>query len=106
MDSALSIRNDLAHRWYVLLVLTAVYVSNIADRYVISTLIEPIKAELRLSDSAIGFLTGSALALFYTGFGLPLGLLADRTKRRNRMLAICTAIWSTMTAACGLAGTF
>jgi predicted MFS family arabinose efflux permease len=106
MDSALSIRNDLAHRWYVLLVLTAVYVSNVADRYVISTLIEPIKAELHLSDSAIGFLTGTALALFYTILGLPLGALADRTLRRGRMLAICTAIWSVMTAACGLAASF
>jgi MFS family permease len=86
--------------------LTAVYVSNIADRYVISTLIEPIKGELHLSDSAVGFLTGTALAVFYTGLGLPLGALADRTTQRNRMLAICTAIWSAMTAACGLAGSF
>jgi len=93
-------------RWYILVVLTAVYVSNIADRYVISTLIEPIKAELRLSDSAIGFLTGTALAIFYTGLGLPLGALADRTPRRNRMIAICTGLWSAMTAACGLAGSF
>jgi predicted MFS family arabinose efflux permease len=93
-------------RWYVLAMLTAVYMSNIADRYVISTLIEPIKAELRISDSAIGFLTGTALALFYTGLGLPLGRLADRTLRRNRMLAVCTAIWSAMTAACGLAASF
>jgi MFS family permease len=97
---------DPIRRWYILAVLTAVYISNIADRYVISTLIEPIKAELRLSDSAIGFLTGTALALFYTGLGLPLGALADRTARRNRMLAVCTAIWSTMTAACALAGSF
>ena len=50
-------------RWYVLAMLTAVYMSNIADRYVISTLIEPIKAELRISDSAIGFLTASDLRL-------------------------------------------
>ncbi len=97
---------DSARRWYILVLLTLVYVSNIADRYVISTLIEPIKAELRLSDSAIGFLTGTALALFYTGFGLILGAMADRTPRRVRMLALCTAIWSVMTAACGLAGSF
>lgn len=93
-------------RWYVLALLTLVYVSNIADRYVISTLVEPIKSELRLSDTAVGFLTGTALALFYTGFGLPLGILADRTARRALMLAVCTAIWSAMTAVCGLAGSF
>ncbi len=97
---------DATRRWYVLVALTMVYVSNIADRYVIATLIEPIKSELHLSDAAVGFLTGTALALFYTGFGLPLGALADRTARRTRMLAICTAIWSAMTAVCGLAGSF
>jgi len=106
MDAAVSTRRDPARRWYVLAVLTAVYVSNVADRYVISTLIEPIKAELHLSDTAIGFLTGTALALFYTTLGLPLGSWADRTPRRGRMLAVCTAIWSLMTIACGLAASF
>lgn len=97
---------DAIRRWYIVFVLTLVYASNIADRYVVAALIEPIKAELRLSDSAIGFLTGTALAVFYTGCGLPLGALADRTRRRNKMLAACTAIWSAMTAACGLAASF
>jgi len=92
-------------RWYALAILTAVYVSNIASRFVISTLIEPIKAELHLSDTAIGFLTGTALAIFYTGMGIPLGLLADRVDRR-RLIAISIAAWSAMTAACGAAGTY
>jgi MFS family permease len=94
-----------AQRWYALAILTAVYVSNIADRYVISTLIEPIKAELQLSDTAIGFLTGTALAIFYTGMGLPLGLIADRTDRR-KLIALSIAVWSMMTAACGTASSF
>lgn len=92
-------------RWYALLMLTAVYVSNIADRYVISTLIEPIKAELQLSDTAIGFLTGTALAIFYTGMGIPLGMLADRMDRR-KLIAVSIAVWSAMTAACGAAMSF
>lgn len=92
-------------RWYTLAILTAVYISNIADRFVISTLLEPIKRELQLSDSAMGFLTGTALAIFYTGMGLPLGLLADRVNRRN-LLAVATFIWSIMTAACGAAQSF
>jgi MFS family permease len=87
-------------RWYVLAILTGVYVSNIADRYVISTLIEPIKADLHLSDTAIGFLTGTALAIFYTGMGIPLGLIADRLDRR-KLIALSIGIWSVMTAACG-----
>ena len=89
----------------MLAVLTAVYVSNIADRYVISTLIEPIRIELHLSDTAIGFLTGTALAIFYTGMGIPLGMIADRVDRR-KLIALSLAIWSIMTVACGLARNF
>ncbi len=96
---------DPIRRWYVLAVLTAVYISNIADRYVISTLIEPIRAELHLSDTAIGFLTGTALAIFYTAMGLPLGMIADRVDRR-KLIALSVAVWSIMTAACGLARNF
>jgi MFS family permease len=92
-------------RWYALGILTAVYVSNIADRYVIATLIEPIKSDLHLSDTAIGFLTGTALAIFYTGMGIPLGLIADRVDRR-KLIAISIGVWSVMTAACGLANNF
>jgi len=66
-----------------LVILTLVYALSIADRYVMSTLIEPIKAALHLSDSAIGFLTGVALAIFYVTAGLPLATLADRANRRT-----------------------
>ena len=89
-------------RWYVLAVLTVVYALNIADRFSISTLIEPIRQELRLSDSGIAFLTGVALALFYVTVGIPIAALADRKSRRN-ILAISLAIWSGMTALCGVA---
>jgi MFS family permease len=89
-------------RWYVLAILTLVYALNIADRFSISTLIEPIRQELHLSDSGIALLTGVALALFYVTVGIPVATLADRTSRRN-ILALSLAIWSGMTAVCGLA---
>lgn len=92
-------------RYWVLAVMTLVYVMNIADRFVLSTLIEPIKAEFQLSDSAVGFLTGVALALFYVTAGLPLGALADRVNRRN-MIAWALTIWSVFTALCGIAQNF
>ncbi len=92
----------VARRWYVLLVLTLVYALSIADRFVMSTLIEPIKADLGLSDSSIGFLTGSSLALFYVTAGLPLATLADRANRRN-MIALALGAWSVMTTLCGFA---
>ncbi|HEV2228840.1 MAG TPA: MFS transporter [Steroidobacteraceae bacterium] len=89
-------------RWYVLAVLTAVYAMNIADRFSIATLLEPIRRELHLSDSGIAFLTGFALALFYVTVGIPIAALADRGNRRN-ILAVSLALWSSMTALCGLA---
>src|SRR5207302_5159108 len=89
-------------RWYVLAILTVGYELNIEDRVSISTLIEPIRQELHLSDSGVAFLTGVALALFYVTIGIPIAALADRADRR-KILAIALAIWSGMTALCGLA---
>jgi predicted MFS family arabinose efflux permease len=92
-------------RWYVLFLLTCVYAINIADRYVVSTLIEPIKATFHLSDAAVGLLTGTAMAIFYVAAGMPLGALADRTNRK-RMIVVAVACWSALTMACGLATNF
>ena len=85
--------------------LTVVYALNIADRFSISTLIEPIRQELQLSDGGIAFLTGVALALFYVTVGIPVAALADRANRRN-ILAVALALWSGMTALCGLAQSY
>jgi predicted MFS family arabinose efflux permease len=92
-------------RWYVLFLMTLVYAINIADRFVVSTLIEPIKADFSLSDTEVGFLTGVVLAVFYVTAGIPLGVLADRVNRRN-LIAISITAWSAMTALCGLAQTY
>ena len=89
-------------RWYVLGVLTAVYALNIADRFSISTLIEPIRQELKLSDGGVAALTGVALGVFYVTIGIPVAAFADRANRRN-ILAVSLGLWSAMTAACGLA---
>src|ERR1700731_741801 len=95
----------VARRWYVLVLLTLVYALSIADRFVMSTLIEPIKAALALSDSRIAFLTGTSLALFYVTAGIALAALADRTNRRT-MVAIALGAWSLMTACSGIAQNF
>jgi len=88
-------------RWYVLALLTLVYALNIADRFSISTLIEPIRKELHLSDGGVGFLTGGALGLFYVTVGIWVAVMADRVNRRN-ILAVSLAVWSGITALCGL----
>ena len=88
-------------RWYVLIMMVLVYTLSIADRYVISTVLEPIRLELQLTDSGIAFLTGVSLALFYVVLGFPISWLIDRSNRRN-IIAFCLVAWSIMTAFSGL----
>ena len=92
-------------RWYVLLVMVGVYTLSIADRYVMSTLLEPIRLELQLTDSGIAVLTGTAMALFYVVFGFPLSWLIDRYNRRN-IIALSVVFWSAMTTVTGLASSY
>jgi predicted MFS family arabinose efflux permease len=92
-------------RWYVLVMTCLIYAINIADRYVVSTVLEPIRLELHLTDSGVAFLTGFPLALFYVTFGLPISWLADRSNRRN-ILAAALVIWSAFTVFCGRSQTY
>ena len=82
-----------------------IYAINIADRYVVSTVLEPVRLELRLTDAGVGFLTGVPLALFYVSFGIPMSWLADRANRRN-ILAVSLIVWSGFTALCGISRTY
>jgi MFS family permease len=91
--------------WYALGLLFVVYVFNFIDRSILGILNQAIKDDLGLSDTHMGFLGGIAFALFYTFLGIPIARLADRSVRRN-VLAVCIAIWSAMTAVCGLASNF
>ena len=91
--------------WYVLGVLFLVYVLNFIDRQVPSILAQDIKASLGLSDAQLGFLYGTAFAIFYSLFGIPLGRLAD-SWYRGRLIAAGLTLWSSMTALSGLAGSY
>ena len=75
------------------------------DRFILSVLAQPIIAELRLSDSQFGLLTGLAFAFFYAVLGVPIAWLADRSDR-PRLIAICLGIWTVATALSGLATNF
>jgi predicted MFS family arabinose efflux permease len=90
---------------YALAVLFTVYVFNFVDRYLLSVLLQPIKEELQVSDTAMGFLTGIAFALFYTGAGIPIARWSDRGERRT-IIALGLIVWSGMTAVSGLVVNF
>ena len=94
-----------AYANYVLAVLVLVYVFNFIDRQILAILLQPIKDDLGVSDTAMGFLTGLAFALFYTLAGIPIARLADGGTRRT-VIAVGVAVWSAMTAASGLARSF
>lgn len=93
------------YAWYVVAVLTFVYIFNFVDRQILSLLVGPIRRDLGISDSQMSLLMGFAFALFYTLFGIPMGRLADAYSRRT-IIAIGFASWSLFTALCGVAKNF
>lgn len=92
-----------ASRRYTLGVLVVVYTFNFIDRQILAILLPSIRAEFGVDDWVLGFLAGSAFALFYATLGVPIALLGDRLNRRN-LIAVAVAIWSGMTALSGAAG--
>ena len=90
------------YSWYALSVLVLVYVLNFIDRQILSILANDIKADLGVDDAYLGFLYGTAFAIFYALFGIPLGRLADSWKR-IRLMTIGLTLWSAMTAVSGFA---
>ena len=95
------------HPRLLLWTLLVVYIFNFIDRQIVSILAEPISRDLGLSDSQIGLLTGLAFALFYATLGVPIARYADNgSSNRARLIAVCLAAWSAMTALCGMAQNF
>jgi MFS family permease len=90
-------------RRYTMVILAIVYMFNFIDRQVLAILLPGIKAEFQVGDGVLGFLAGTAFALFYVVMGVPIARLADRVNRRN-LIALAVALWSGMTALSGLAG--
>ena len=93
------------YKWFVLVMLTIMYTFNFIDRQILVILQEPIKAELGLSDTQLGLLTGLAFAALYVILGIPIARYADLNNRKN-VIAASLAVWSLMTAVCGTAMNF
>lgn len=93
------------YRRYALGLMVAIYVVNFIDRNIFSILIEPIKADILLTDTQLGFLGGISFAIFYTFLGIPIALWADKGNRRN-IVSLAILVWSMMTAVTGFARNF
>ena len=94
-----------AGRNLVLGFLLLAYIFNFLDRTILNILAGSIIADLELTDAEFGAITGLAFAILYSVLGVPLALLADRT-RRSWVIAGSLAVWSGFTALCGLAANF
>jgi predicted MFS family arabinose efflux permease len=88
-----------------MVILAIVYMFNFVDRQILGILLPAIREEFQVSDAMLGFLSGTAFALFYTTLGIPVALIADRWNRRN-LIAAAVAIWSAMTVASGMVANF
>jgi predicted MFS family arabinose efflux permease len=89
-------------RWTAALILTVLYTVHSIDRYMIAVVLVPIRKEFHLTDTQLGALGGTAHALAFALFVLPMGWLLDRTSR-VKLLALMLAVWSGLTALGALA---
>jgi MFS family permease len=97
-----------AYGWrshYTLVLLLFVYTMSFIDRQIMGILMQPIKQEFQVSDTAMGMLGGLTFALFYSVLAIPFGRYADRANRRN-FVSYCCGAWSIMTALCGMVAGF
>jgi len=98
-------RPSPAVAWYTVTLCMIGYVLSFVDRQIIALLVEPIRADLQISDTRFSLLTGFAFALFYAIMGLPIARWAD-VGPRPVIISAGIVIWSFATAVCGMANTF
>ncbi len=87
---------------YTVGLLTLIYTANYVDRQIVAILLQAIKADMGLSDTQLGILTGLAFGIFYATLGIPIAFLADRMSRKKIIIA-CLSLFSFMTFLCGMA---
>lgn len=91
--------------YYALFVLTLANLLNYLDRQIVSILAQSIKADLQLDDADLGFLLGTAFAVFYSVVGIAMGRISDGLPRK-KVMALGLTLWSVMTSLGGAATSF
>ena len=82
-------------------VLGALVALNFMDRQLLAVAAAPVQQEFKLSDTALGLLTGTAFAVVFSAASLPVSWLADRVSRVG-VLAVSSTLWALCTVAMGL----
>lgn len=82
--------------WGVLALFCVASVISVIDRGILTLVVEPVRADLMISDLQISLLQGLSFGLFYAIMGIPLGLMADRVSRK-RLLIFGIVVWSLAT---------
>jgi MFS family permease len=88
-----------AYKRYALTALTLVYTMSFLDQVLMALVLQPIKEDMHLSDTQLGFLTGIAFGLFYAVFGVPIARWADRGNR-NTITSAAIALWGATVMCC------
>jgi MFS family permease len=94
-----------AYAWFVVGALALANMMSYVERQVPTLLFGPIKRSFRINDTEVSLLAGVAFSLFYVGFGLVAGRLADRGNRQ-RIITVGIGLWGLATMSCGLALSF
>ncbi|MGY8795503.1 MAG: MFS transporter, partial [Woeseiales bacterium] len=58
-----------AYAWYVVVLMMCFYVLSFMDRQIIAVMLEPIKADLDLTDVQISLIGGISFTIFYSVAG-------------------------------------
>lgn len=98
-------RRTRRYAWYVVVLLALAYAFSLLDRWILTLVVEPVKAQFQVTDQQMGILLGPVFALFYVLFGLPFGWLADRHNRK-KIIGFAMLFWCAMTSCSGFAKTF
>lgn len=94
-----------AHAWYMVAILLLAYTFSGIDRQILTLMVEPVQADLQLTDFEISLLQGLAFSLLFVFVGVPVARLSDRRSRRS-IIAAGITFWCCMTALCGLSKNF
>ena len=93
------------YSWYVVGLLSLLSIVSYADRLILGILVDPVKAELQVNDTQMGFLLGMSFSFVYATLALFLANVADKHNRRNLIVA-GVLVWSVMTSASAFSNGF